>query len=139
MNGSSQGDAARRRVRKLLFTVLWLAILGGLVVIYFFLGQRGGAQDAGGSLIGLVGLGPLLVSIVIRWLVLPRYMDAARALPLFIVGLATAEACGILGIFLGGPWRDHFFALGLLGVVQYAPFLLPKLFRAPAESFRSGT
>jgi hypothetical protein len=129
---------ARLRAQKLIFAVIWFAILGGLVMIHLFLGQAEPGQTAAPdeSVTGLVGLAPLLFSIVVRWLVLPRFTEPPKALPVFIIGLAMAEACGILGIFLGGPYRDHLFILGLLGIVQFAPFLMPRLFQPPAAGFR---
>ena len=57
-----------------------------------------------------------------RWLVLPRYDEMRRAFAMYVVGLALAEGCGILGIFLGGVYRDDVFALGVLGVLQFMPF-----------------
>ena len=109
--------------------IIWAAILLGLVVIYFALGRRplppGSADDK--TLTGLIGLVPLFVSIVIRWLVLPRYRDLRRAFPMFVIGLALAEGCGLLGIFLGGPYRDDVFLLGVLGLVQFTPWFAHRL------------
>src|SRR5690349_3074408 len=100
------------KVQLLVWWILWASILVGLVLIYVFV-ARGAPKPAAAKdvLVNLAGVVPLFVSIVIRWLVLPRYHDLTRALPAFIVGLALAEACGILGIFLGGPWRDDLFVL----------------------------
>lgn len=125
----------------LIWSVIWFAILSGLVLINAFLGQPkpGSATAPDQSLTGLVGLAPLVVSIVVRWLVLVRFTDPQKALPVFIVGLAMAEACGFLGIFLGGPYREHLFILGVLGVVQYAPFLMPRLFQPAGSGFRQET
>ena len=77
----------------------------------------------------------LFVSIVIRWLVLPRATEPNRAIVLFVVGLALAEGCGFLGIFLGGPYRDSLFVLGLLGIIQYAPFYAKKLYDPKGAGF----
>ena len=108
--------------------VIWASLIAGLVLIYFFLGRAplppGAAQEK--ILTGLAGLVPLFVSIVIRWLVLPRYHDLSRAFPMFIVGLALAEICGLLGIFFGGPYRDDVFFLGVLGLAQFVPFFAKK-------------
>ena len=107
---------------------MWASQIVGLVLIYFFLGRAplpaGVAEEK--VLTGLIGLVPLFVSIVIRWLVLPRYSDLQRAFPMFIVGLALADSCGIMGIFLGGPYRDDVFLLGVLGLAQFAPFFAKK-------------
>ena len=104
--------------RLLIWWVIWAAILGGLVVIYLTLGRTkplppATAQD---PLQGLIGIVPLFISIVIRWLVLPRSTDPVRAFVLFVVGISLAEGCGLLGIFLGGPYRDSLFLLGVLGI-----------------------
>jgi len=126
------------RAQLLVWWIIWSAILTGLVVIYLLLG-RGPVEPAavGKVFPHLVGLLPLFVSIVIRWLVLPRYTDAARALPLFVAGLALAEGCGILGIFLGGPYRDDLFVLGVLGVLQFVPLFLGKTGRPAGGDFRA--
>lgn len=84
---------------------------------------------------GLTGLAPLFVSIIIRWLVLPRYHDLRRAFPMFIVGLALAEACGLLGVFLGGPYHDDLFVLGVLGMAQYMPFFAKGYLEPKPEGF----
>lgn len=120
----------------LVWWIAWAAILGGLVLIYVFLG-RGPVKPAQASevLRNLVGVVPLFVSVIIRWLVLPRYTDLARAFPAFITGLALAEASGIMGIFLGGPYRDDLFVLGVLGVTQYVPLFAARLLRRPDRNF----
>ncbi|HYC71558.1 MAG TPA: hypothetical protein VEB66_10155 [Opitutaceae bacterium] len=132
-------DAVAARARpKFVYLIIWSTVLGGLVAVYLlFAREREAApRDGTGLTLAVSAVAPLLVSIVVRWLVLPKHTDARKALPLFIIGLATGEACGILGIFFGGPWADHFFALGLLAVVQYAPFLLPKLFQPQEPPLR---
>lgn len=109
--------------------IIWAAGLLGLVAIYFALGHRplppGAAETK--TLTGLIGLVPLFISIVIRWLVLPRYGELRRAFPMFVIGLALAEGCGLLGIFLGGPYRDDVFLLGVLGLLQFAPWFARRL------------
>jgi hypothetical protein len=125
------------RAQLFVWWIIWGAILSALIVIYLFLGRRPVEPAAVGKVFpDLAGLIPLFVSIVIRWLVLPRYTDATRALPLFVVGLALAEACGILGIFLGGPYRDDLFVLGVLGVLQFAPLFVGKMTRPAGSNFR---
>lgn len=104
--------------------IVWAGLLTGLCALWWqfgFLKFTGNAPHAN-PFVDLVGLVPLFVSIVVRWLVLPRYSDAAKAFPMFVVGLALAEGCGLLGIFMGGPYRDDLFLLGALGIIQFAPF-----------------
>ncbi|MBI3886429.1 MAG: hypothetical protein HY302_11980 [Opitutae bacterium] len=123
------GPHARRdRTRLLIWWIVWAAQLSALVVVDLVHGRGPLAPGAAEEkvLTGLVGLVPLFMSIVIRWLVLPRYGDLLRALPMFIVGLALAEAGGLLGIFFGGPYRDDLFLLGVLGLAQFVPFFAKK-------------
>lgn len=125
------------RARLLVWWVIWGSILAGLVAIHLFLGRTKPLPppDPQNPLQGLIGLVPLFVSIVIRWLVLPRSTEPTRAFVLFIVGVALAEACGLLSIFLGGPYRDSLFILGVLGVTQYVPFYARKLFDPKGSGF----
>jgi hypothetical protein len=120
----------------LLWWIVWGAVLGGLVVIYLMLG-RGPVPPSPPAdvLVNLAGMVPLFVSIVIRWLVLPRYTDERRALVVFIVGLALAETCGILGLVLGHQYRDDLFVLGVLGVAQYVPLFVKKLQEPKGSGF----
>jgi hypothetical protein len=111
---------------------------GGVILVYFVvIGDRAlPPVSREHPLQGLIGFVPLFVSIVIRWLVLPRATDPNRAFILFIGGVALAEACGLLGMFAGGPYRDSLFVLGVLGVTQYVPFYAKSSStrRAPATS-----
>ena len=123
--GGMQSPDAQRNLQKLMvWWIIWGAILSGLVMLYLFLGRgqpipKELSQE--NMLTGLIGLIPLFISVVIRWLVLPRCTVMNRAFVLFIVGLSLAEACGILGIFFGGLYRDDLFVIGLFGIVQYVP------------------
>lgn len=130
-------DDQKIKARLLIWWIIWASVLGGLVLFYVFLAQGKPLPPASreNPLQGLIGLVPLFVSIVLRWLVLPRATDPNRAFVLFIVGLALAEACGILGIFLGGPYRDSLFVLGVLGITQYVPFYARKLFDPKGSGF----
>lgn len=129
-------DAQRIRAQLLVWWISWASILGGLVVIYIFLG-RGPVKPAAVSELpmNLSGVVPLFVSIVIRWLVLPRFTDIKLAFPMFVTGLVLAEACGILGIFLGGPYRDELFVLGVLGITQFVPFYARRYFEPKGSGF----
>ena len=130
-------DDQKIRARLLVWWIIWISILSGLVVIYLLVvqGKPLPPASAENPLQGLVGLVPLFVSIVIRWLVLPRAAEPTRAFVLFVVGVALAETCGILGIFFGGPYRDSLFVLGVLGVAQYVPFYAKKLFDPKGAGF----
>ena len=130
-------DAQRNRARLLVWWVIWGSLLVGLCAIYFLLGRAPAKAPVAGEnpLTGLIGLAPLFVSIIIRWLVLPRFSDLARAFPMFIVGLALAESCGLLGIFLGGAYKDDLFLLGILGIGQYVPFFAKGYLEPKPQDF----
>jgi hypothetical protein len=117
--------------------IIWAAILIGLCVIWWNFGflKLLGNEPHKNPFADLVGFVPLFVSIILRWLVLPRYTDGARAFVVFIVGLALAESAGILGIFLGGPYRDDLFLLGALGIMQFAPLYLKRLGEPKPQGF----
>lgn len=129
-------SSARPKSALLTWWVIWAAVLAGLVALYLVFG-RGPERPARPeeTFTNLAGMVPLFVSIVLRWLVLPRYQDLGRALPVFISGLALAEACGILGLFLGGPYRDDLFVLGVLGVAQYVPVFARQLLEPKGTGF----
>ncbi len=130
-------DDRKIKTRLIIWWGFWAATLTGLVLVYLLLAQGKPLPPASAenSLQGLVGFVPLFVSIVIRWLVLPRLTEPTRAFVLFIAGVALAEACGLLGIFLGGPYRDSLFVLGVLGITQYVPFYAKKLFDPKGAGF----
>ena len=133
----SAADQPRIKAQLLVWWILWSSILAGLCVIYFATvgGKPLPAPSAAEFSRNLLGFVPLFVSIIIRWLVLPRYTEPSRALVVFIMGMALAEGCGIMGIFLGGAYRDALFVLGVLGVFQYVPFFAKKLFEPKANGF----
>jgi len=130
-------DDRKIKTRLLVWWLIWTATLTGLVMVYLLLAQGKPLPPASAenSLQGLIGFVPLFVSIVLRWLVLPRLTEPARAFVFFLTGVALAEACGLLGIFLGGPYRDSLFVLGVLGVTQYVPFYAKKLFDPKGAGF----
>lgn len=129
-------DAQRLKVRLMIFWLIWGSILAGLVVIYAFLGQGPVKPVVAADLpVNLAGIVPLFVSIIIRWLLLPRFHDFSRVLPVYIIGLALAEACGLLGVVLGGPYRESLFVLGVLGVTSYVPLFAKRLLEPKSSGF----
>ena len=123
-------DAQRIKAQLMIWWIIWGGVLGGLGMIYFFCGRPKPLSVASTAelLTNLGGFPPLFISVIIRWLVLPRYSHPQRALVIFIIGLALAESCGILGIFLGGAYRDALFLLGVFGIIQYVPVFARKFF-----------
>jgi hypothetical protein len=124
------------RAQVLVWWILWAAILSGLVIIYLVMGRGPLKPAVTADLIkNLIGIVPLFLSIIIRWLVLPRFDNLVRALPVYIIGLGLAEACGLLGIFLGGPYRDSLFVLGVLAVTSYVPLFARRLAEPRTSGF----
>ena len=133
----ARADVQRTKAQLLIWWIIWAVVLSGLCVIYLFLGRAKPLPppSTADMLVNLIGFVPLFVSVIIRWLVLPRYTDPRRALVVFIIGLALAENCGLLGIFFGGPYRDALFVLGVLGIAQYVPFYAKKFFEPKDSGF----
>lgn len=117
--------------------IVWAAPIVGLVAIWWSAGSLKpvGAGARANPLFDLVGFVPLFVSIVVRWLVLPRYTDPARAFVVFVIGISLAESAGVLGVFLGGPYRDDLFLLGVLGLLQFAPSFAQRLGEPKSSGF----
>lgn len=108
--------------------IIWAAITIGLAVIYGAIPPT--TPKVNVEAIRYLPLLPLAAAVIVRWLILPRLTDAMRAFPIFIVGLALAEGCGIFGIFLVPDLRQTYFTLALLGLVQFAPFFAAKYSRS---------
>ncbi|HEY4248422.1 MAG TPA: hypothetical protein VGM64_16360 [Lacunisphaera sp.] len=123
-------EAQRIKAQLMIWWIIWGGVLAGLCLLYFFFGRAKPLPVASTAelLTNLGGFPLLFISVIIRWLVLPRCSDPGRALVMFIIGLALAESCGILGIFLGGAYRDALFLLGVFGVIQYVPVFARKFF-----------
>ena len=129
-------DTERLKTRLLIFWIIWGSILAGLGMIYVFFGQGPVKPVVAADLpVNLLGVVPLFISIVVRWLVLPRCRDFPRVFPVFVLGLVSAEACGLLGIFLGGPYRESLFVLGVLGVTSYVPLFAKRLLEPKGSGF----
>ncbi len=124
----------RTQRQLLVLWIIWGAILAGLGVLYLAFSRKP-ADTTGNLVIVLVAFSQLFISIVIRWLVIPRLTSLVKLLPVFIAGLALAEGCGIVGLFLGGPYRDALWMLGVLGVTSYVPLFARRLSEPKASGF----
>jgi hypothetical protein len=113
----------------LVWWVLWLAFMQGIFVIYFFLRPGAGKHPTDGpeSSMFLLAIVPLAISAIVRWNILPRITSAARALPVFILGIALAEATCFLGLFIFPARHLELFVLSALGIFQYIPVFSARL------------
>lgn len=119
----------RQRAQVKAWWIVWVAMLPVMIGLQLFLPARPAApvRQASDLFLQLAGVVPLFISIVVRWLALPRFTSLNTAFPLFLAGLALAECCGILGIVFGGPYRDPLFVLGLLGILQFMPVFVRQI------------
>jgi hypothetical protein len=110
--------------------VLWGAFQVGIVIIFHSLSvtiQQSQTQLVSSSA-WLAGFAPLMVSIVIRWLVLPRIENAQSALTVFIVGIATAESTCFLGLYIFPVHKQELFIASVLGIFQFIPYFAGRYF-----------
>jgi hypothetical protein len=128
-------EAPRVKTTIMLLWIIWASSLGFLGILCLVLGH-GAASPAGNPAVNLVGFVPLFVSIVIRWLVLPRSgAQPGALLVMVVIGTALAETCGILGLLLGGPYRQDLFILGMLGVAQFVPIFARRAMEPKPQGF----
>jgi len=119
----SSRNPAQVRVQLLVWWVMWFSLISGLCILYYFLARPVPVENqAAATVFDFIGLAPLLVSVVIRWFVLPRCTNLQVAFVAFIAGISMAEACGIFAVFLGAAYRDEMFVLSVLGIAQFVPF-----------------
>ena len=90
---------------------IWFAMIAGLFSSYYLLGNQAGGS---GSLppnpaFLAVGAMQIFASAVVRWGVLPRFNEAAKAFPVFVVGLALAEGACFAGLFLTPAYKQELF------------------------------
>ena len=102
MNQSNEQPAPPAAI---VFWVIWFAIFNGLFILLFFVG--GGipkGQNEGDAPLALIAVAGALasVSMVIRFIVIPKLNAIEKLLPAMIIGLALAESVGIVGIFVIG-------------------------------------
>jgi hypothetical protein len=115
----------------LIWWIIWFGVFSGLGIVYFVFGQRELIPMDASSPIGLVALGPLVMSALVRWLLLPRIRDIKMALPVFVIGLGLAEGAGVLAVLLGGAYRNELVLLSALAVLQFIPIFAVKQFSTP--------
>lgn len=123
------------KTQLLVWWVLWGAFMVGIFQIFYFLGVAGDAAKqssapAQAPLVAALGLIPVAVSFLIRWVALPRIQIAQTALAIFILGIAFAEATCFLGIFIFPAYKVVFFAFSVLGIFQFIPVFAHRYYAA---------
>lgn len=116
----------------IVFWVLWLSFLVGVCVQYHFLHSKEAvAPDE--SQQWLAALAPVLVSMILRWNVLPRITEVQKALTVMVVGVALAESAMFIGIFIFAAHQWELFLAAFFGIAQHAPVYVAKLLNPPPQ------
>ncbi|MEW6305502.1 MAG: hypothetical protein AB1705_18655 [Verrucomicrobiota bacterium] len=112
--------------------VIWIALLSGLPMFFIFLGTSAPGNDRSSlSLFVPLVATALSISVVLRWVVIPRLENPQIALQMFIMGMATAEAICFFGIFLAPAYKTLAFVLSFLGILQFIPLFAGKFCQPP--------
>ena len=121
--------------------IVWFAILNSLMLLYFLLKRNitpGTSPMLPVSWLDFIGLAPLSISCVLRWLVIPRVTQRETGFIVFIVGIALAESCGILGLVIFNIYSKELVTLSLLGILQWAPLFARRFYEPAAENNAHG-
>jgi len=76
-------------------------------------------------------LSPLVMSVVLRWLILPTVSSTVVAFLVFVSGMMLAAMSGIIVTSLDVPYKQVTFILCVAGIVEYVPI---RIGRAMNES-----
>lgn len=101
--------------------MIWATIMLGFLFVYFVIAAPLKQSLTSSPYLLLVPLGPLAASLFVRFFILPRLRGLRHAFPVFIVGLALAEAAGLLGIFVTASHKALFAGMALAALMIYAP------------------
>lgn len=123
-----QFNSTHTAPNKLTFWVIWFAIFSGIFIIQVFAAggfPSGENEGQPPMVILLLSIGAVVISTAIRWLVIPKIKQVQPLLTAMIIGLALAEGCAILGMFVLGPEFPQskvlLFTIGAGAVFQYMP------------------
>ncbi|MEP2775626.1 MAG: hypothetical protein ABJQ29_03345 [Luteolibacter sp.] len=118
----------------IVFWIIWFAIFNGLFILQFF--AAGGiptGENVGDAPLVFVAVAGALafVSMLIRFIVIPKLDTTEKLLPAMIIGLAMAEAVGIIGMFVIGKefpeTRMALFVASVSAVAAFAPVYVHAL------------
>ena len=109
-----------------LWWLVWAGLLIAILFIYMEIGISKMVPDEPDMSMVYLGLQPLILSCVIRWVVLPRISRPRVAFQLFITGMILADVSCYIGMFLAEQWKEELFFLGLLGMIQFIPVYVKR-------------
>ncbi len=128
--GTSRSDPQYVKSQLTVWWVLWAVFQTSPFYYHTYLclphaNQTSTVADSPAWIAGLI---PLLFSILIRWLILPRVKIPQAALATAIIGIAFAESTSFMGIYIYSSREHLFFILSLLGILQFIPFYAARLY-----------
>jgi len=104
--------------------ILWCLLTSGAVVLQLVIPQIGNTI---GKELPYLPLVPLAIGALLRWGVLARTRNSRVAGTVFMMGMALPYVCLLLALLFIPAWRNGYFALTLLGFLQFAPFWSRKM------------
>lgn len=108
--------------------MVWTGITVGVLVIFFALRDPAAPPAGPGKYLAIP---PVFLSVLVRFVLLPKITGWQRGWPLFVIGLALAEGTALLGKFLWGPQEAAIlFGTAMFVLLLYCPRWLP-FYKAP--------
>jgi len=101
--------------------LLWASVLGQQLFIHSWHGSWLADNPRFSRVTFFVLLAPLVASIGLRWLVLPRLKSTVVIFLVFFAGIILAAWCGFSSSFLDLPYHEIIFTLSLLGITEFIP------------------
>lgn len=117
-----------QKLTPIVWWIIWLGLVVGFCVLYFEPSIGGGVPPKEPGTVSLAA--PIVVAIlstVIRWVVIPRFTKRRHAFPFFVMGIALAEFCGFIGLYLIPQYNLYLAALALICMLQFAPIFAARL------------
>ena len=118
---------------KLIAWVIWFSILMGLMIVQVF--AAGGlpqGADIGSPPFAFLAItfSGFFLSVIVRWAVIPKVKKHETMMTVMVIGLASAESTGLLGMFFLSPdftsAKTVAFVCAILGILQFAPTYFPN-------------
>jgi len=104
--------------------VIWGAIVAAFFVIFGAF-ETAGLEVAVPPAAALLALATFAASAVLRFLWVARG-GRAKKFPLFVTGLALAEAGGFLALLAGPPWKTPLAAAAIVMMIIHIPAFIRR-------------
>ncbi len=119
----------------LVFWVIWFAILNGLFIIAYFAAPRPEPDlvkvDEAQLLFVMISVLVGVISLGIRFLVIPKLRSLQTMMMAMMIGLAIAEMSGIVGMFVVSTehhsTRVFMFVVAVICIAIHAPVYVKRL------------